>query len=299
MSSDRRHPPAGIEITVYSKDNGPLTKRISLSSDGKVASDGSACTMAKGKAKRARIDSVNDLAKLIESLKSNQAIGLGTLRADLPNEVTIVTKAEAGNGSGVARTGSNFAYRRDCPALVLLDYDTKGMPVEVAERIKELGGFWPALVSVLPALGSIGHVIRSSTSAGLVRTDTGEALAGSSGVHGYVMIKDGTDAERFLSTLHEKCWVAGLGWMIVGKGGQLLERSIVDRMVGAPERLVFEGPPVVEPPLTQDAAGRKPLVVAGDVLELDWGLPAADGGREADLRHGEGRSLPKPRAREE
>ena len=93
---------------------------------------------------------------------------------------------------------------------MLLDYDTKGMPVEVAERIKELGGFWPALVSVLPVLGSVGHVIRSSTSAGLVRTDTGEALAGSSGVHGYVMIKDGTDAERFLSTLHEKCWVAGL-----------------------------------------------------------------------------------------
>ena len=62
----------------------PSTKRISLSSDGKVASDGSACTMAKGKAKRARIDSVNDLAKLIESLKSNQAIGLGTLRADSP-----------------------------------------------------------------------------------------------------------------------------------------------------------------------------------------------------------------------
>ncbi|HEY6755630.1 MAG TPA: hypothetical protein VI077_13145 [Pseudolabrys sp.] len=118
MSSDRRHPPAGIEITVFSKDGGPLTKRISLSSDGKVFSDGSACTMARGTAKRARIDSVDDLAKLIENLKSNQAIGLGALRSDLPDEVAIVTKAEAGNGSGVARTGGNFAYRSGHPALV-------------------------------------------------------------------------------------------------------------------------------------------------------------------------------------
>jgi hypothetical protein len=256
-----------IEITVYSKDGGPLTKRISLDADGKVASDGSACIMAKGKAKRARIASVNDLAKLIENLESNQAIGLGTLRSDLPDEVAIVTKGEAGNGSGVARTSGNFAYRSGHPALVLFDYDTKGMPTVVAERIKKLGGFWPALVSVLPDLGSVGHVIRSSTSAGLLRTDTGEALPGSSGRHGYVTIKDGADVERFLRTLHDRCWLAGLGWMMVGVGGQLLERSIVDRMVGAAERLVFEGPPVVEPPLRQDAAGRKPQVVDGNVLD--------------------------------
>ena len=232
---------------------------------------------------------VDDLAKLIENLKSNQAIGLGALRSDLPDEVAIVTKAEAGNGSGVARTGGNFAYRSGHPALVLFDYDTKGMPTVVAERIKKLGGFWPALVSVLPDLGSVGHVIRSSTSAGLLRTDTGEALPGSSGRHGYVTIKDGADVERFLRTLHDRCWLAGLGWMMVGVGGQLLERSIVDRMVGAAERLVFEGPPVVEPPLRQDAAGRKPQVVDGDVLELDTGLPSLNSSREAGLRQAEGR----------
>ena len=109
--------------------------------------------MARGQAKRARITGVDDLAKLIESLESNQAIGLGALRPDLPDEVAIVTKAKLNGDGAIARTGSNFAYRRGEPALVLFDYDTKGMPNDVAERIDGLGGFWPALVSVIPALG--------------------------------------------------------------------------------------------------------------------------------------------------
>src|SRR5262249_42421209 len=41
--------------------------------------------------------------------------------------------------------------------------------------------------------------------------------------------------------------------------------SIVDRMVGAPERLVFEGPPVLVPPLKQDS--RHPIAIEGDVLD--------------------------------
>ena len=57
----------------------------------------------------------------------------------------------------------------------------------------------------------------------------------------FLGVQDGADVERFLKTLHARCWLAGLGWLMVGAGGQLLERSIVDRVVGTPERLVFEG----------------------------------------------------------
>ena len=144
----------------------------------------------------------------------------------MPNEVTIVTKAEAGNGSGVARTGSNFAYRRDCPALVLLDYDTKGMPVEVAERIKNLGGLLACSRFGTPGPW-IGRprdplVYQRRTCAN--RYGRGARRNRGRGVHGYVMIKDGTDAGGFYRRFTRKFLVAGLGWMIVGKGGQLLER---------------------------------------------------------------------------
>ena len=127
----------------------------------------------------------------------------------------------------------------------------------MAQQLDAAGGFWAALVSVIPALGSAGHLLRLSTSAGLCRTDTGATFPGSGGLHGYVAITDGADAVRFLTTLHARCWLAGFGWMDGRSAGQLLERSIIDRMVGAAERLVFEGPPVVEPPLRQDAAARR------------------------------------------
>jgi len=99
----------------------------------------------------------------------------------------------------------------------------------------------------MPALQGIAHVTRCSTSAGLYRTDTAQRLPGSENVHIYVAVRDGADIDRFLRTLHARCWLAGLGWMLVGTAGQLLERSIVDRMVGGAERLVFEGPPVLVP----------------------------------------------------
>jgi hypothetical protein len=101
----------------------------------------------------------------------------------------------------------------------------------------------------------------------LIRTDTGERLAGSGGLHVLVAVQDGTDIRRFLQDLHARCWLAGLGWMMVSKSGSLLDRSIIDRMVYGPERLVFEGPPILEGPLKQDKNSRRPVAVEGELLD--------------------------------
>jgi hypothetical protein len=44
-----------LEITLFTKVDGVLTKRISLTKDGKPHSDGSACRMATGHARRLRL----------------------------------------------------------------------------------------------------------------------------------------------------------------------------------------------------------------------------------------------------
>jgi hypothetical protein len=258
-----------IEITVFTKDRGPLTKRISLNSDGTVHSDGSACALANGRASRKQIDGVEELAELIEGLGSNQAITLGALRADLDDEVKIVTKSQL-NGHAhdvAARTGDDITYRAGQPTFALIDTDSKGMPDVIAIKIEQAGGVWRLLLSVLPSLEGAARVERRSTSSGLSRSDTGESLPGSKNLHHYVAVKDGRDVERFLKTLHDRCWLAGLGWMIVGEAGQLLERSIIDRMVGTAERLVFEGAPILEPPLTQDEESRRPVAADGAMLD--------------------------------
>jgi hypothetical protein len=265
----------GIEIVLFTKDRGPLTKQISLV-DGQVKSDGSACSMAHGSARRQCLDGVEDLARLINRLDSKQAIALGAMRAGLPDEVEIVTKGKLDElnklnggprGDVGARTATDIVYRNDALAFVLLDFDTKGMPREVAEKVAAFGGFWGALESVLPELASAARLVRRSTSAGLSRTDTGQALAGSDGLHAYIVAANGKDSMRFLTALHDRCWRAGLGWYNVSKSGAFLERSIVDRMVGGPEHLAFEGPPTIEPPLAQDAEARRPVVTRGDVVD--------------------------------
>jgi hypothetical protein len=168
------------EITVFTKADGPLTKKISLALDGTVKSDGSACKMARGEAERVSIKGVKDFAELIDTFTSSQAFALGALHDDLPAKVKVVTKREL-NGQEypgiIARTGANINYAEG-PAFALLDYDSKGMPMAVAAQLKQHGGFWPALLSVLPALADVARVTRASTSAGLYRSDTGERLPG-------------------------------------------------------------------------------------------------------------------------
>ena len=171
----------------------------------------------------------------------------------------------------ITRTGSNIIYRG--PAFALLDFDTKGMPPTVAGELKRRGGFWDALLTVLPVLKEVARVTRSSTSSGLSRSDNGVTVPGSDGVHVYITEKDGADSERFLKTLHARCWLAGFGWMMVGAAGTPLERSIVDRMVGGPEHLMFEGGPVLVKPLVQDKVRRRPVAVEGALLDTVAACP--------------------------
>jgi DNA polymerase bacteriophage-type len=244
--------PPAPEITVFTRTDGPLTKRIHLDDAGRVISDGGACRMARGRAQRVRIGSMSELAALITSLRSNDALALGALRTDLPEEVEVVTANKLNGPGPIARTTEFLPFRSGMPALVLFDFDRKGMPADVAARVEAAGGFWGALVSILPGLRGAPHLIRRSTSAGLYRADTGERFPDSGGEHVYVRVADGADIPRFLADLHARAWLHGFGWCALGADGKVLYRSIIDPSVGAPERLIYEGPPILVWPIAQD-----------------------------------------------
>ena len=104
-----------IEITILTKAGGPLTKHISLTADGSIKRDGGACVMARGVASRLAIASAADLAEVIDGLTTNQALALGALRAGLPDEVKVVTKAKL-NGARpdvIARSSIDIVYRKE------------------------------------------------------------------------------------------------------------------------------------------------------------------------------------------
>ena len=262
-----------IGITRLFKEGGPLTKQISLKPDGTMFSDGSSCVMSSGRAMRVKFQTLGEFADMIHAMEPNEALALGVLKDHIPDDVSVTTQDRLArmNGSApaslIARNSEHIVYAPGVPALALIDIDTKGMPASVKAKIKASGGFWGALLTVIPSLASAGRVVRKSTSSGISRADTDDKMPGSDGRHIYVHVRDGGDIERFLRVLHERCWLAGLGWHMVGAGGQLLDRSLVDRMVYAPERLVFEGAPVLLAPLVQDHAARRPETFAGEMLD--------------------------------
>jgi len=168
-----------IEVTVLRKDRGILSKRISLTADGEVVSDGSACARGPGRARRRRVAGLAELAELIGGMKPIECLCLCPLRADLGDDVVIATVEElANNPHAVARTAENLGYRAGEPAFGLKDFDTKEMPDHVARRIANAGGYWGALVSIRPGLAGAGHVSRRSTSSGLSNADTGATYPG-------------------------------------------------------------------------------------------------------------------------
>ena len=72
---------------------------------------------------------------------------------------------------------------------------------------------------------------------------------------------------------------------MVGTAGQLLERSIVDVSVGSPERLVFEGAPVVVAPLAQDASERSAQASRATApLDSRKAVPDLTAAEEAEYR---------------
>jgi hypothetical protein len=277
MSTDSTPPnTTAVEAVKFTKFGGPLSKEITLDSDGKLASIPRDVRLVSGTAERVRPAGPRALAELIGSCEFNEAIALGTLPTGTPDKVEITTKARlVEHQDAITRTASNIIYRKGEPAVALLDVDVKGMPADVQSRVKAAGGAMAVIESVLPELADTALVVRQSTSSNIVHAETGKEYPGSGGLHIYIYVADGADVERFLKTLHMRMWLAGFGWMIVARNGRLLERSLIDASVASPERLVFEGAPDVQPPLMQRP--RVPSVQDGGLLDTRHACPSLTG----------------------
>jgi hypothetical protein len=247
------------EITVFKKSNGPLTKHIVLR-DGKIVNDSKDCRMASGTARRFKVNSVQALADLINGFGQSEAYALGRLKDGVKDGVKIVVDAEIKDETDltiISRTKKYLGFRAGEPGLMLLDIDLKAMPDTVKHRIDECGGVFGALCKVLPEIKDVARVERASTSSRLYDTRTSEPVPGSGGMHIAIPVFDAADIPRYLSDLHDRCWLAGFGWGMVSGCGSFLERALIDKSCGSPERLIFEGPPIVEWPLKQLARPRR------------------------------------------
>ncbi|WOH51920.1 hypothetical protein [Bradyrhizobium sp. sBnM-33] len=180
------------QITLITKRGTPalMSKSISLDEAGKLHSDASECRMVHGTAARAFAATASDLVLIIASCGSDQAIALGRLKDELPDRVEITVPSRLDRHPGaITRSRKFIDYRPGSPAWVLIDFDAKAMPEQVAARIEVVGGMWNALLTVAPELAAVARVSRASTTAGLSRSDTLEPIPGSNGMHHYGMVE--------------------------------------------------------------------------------------------------------------
>jgi hypothetical protein len=263
-------------LTRFKKARGPLTKRLHLDpATSKVSNDSSACRMSSGEARRVEISSAADLAALINSVGSNEAIAAGQLRADLPDTVKIVVKAklDPSKPNVVARTLDFLKFYAGNSGTLLLDYDPKGMTTKAEDRVRSLGGTLAAIAAAIDGFDRCARVWRRSTSSGLINTATGEVYADVGGLHAYPLVNDVGAIPEFVTRLKARLVKLGLAWGMSSACGSFLKRYLVDMAVASPERLIFEGPPIIDPPLAQNDK-RLTTAIEGELLDLLASVPA-------------------------
>ena len=146
--------PRAIEITAFKKSSGIFSKTIAAAADRSPVSDGSACRMSSGEAKRMPLpDGAQALAEAIDNIASNEALSLGRLVSGVGESAPVATVSRLSSApeGTIARSQDFLEFTPDTPAFMLLDIDRKGMPQAVADRIKAAGGVVPLLTEMFPA----------------------------------------------------------------------------------------------------------------------------------------------------
>lgn len=250
---------ACVKFTKFIHDSGALTKRIFLK-DGKVAKEASA-NFSKGRFETISVGSAQELGDYINTLKTNEALGYGMCVKGVSGLVATDKKRQ---GDEVARTRKFFAFPAGQPGILCLDYDA---PKEgsVFSRDELIG----ILDEVAPGITSASWVWLPSAGSCILRD--GEELIGIRGQRILAFVDDASDIPRAGKALIDRLWLSGRGEISLSASGSMLERTIFDGCVWAPEHLDFIGGSVVEAPLTQDRGD--PVVHEGGFADTRHCLP--------------------------
>jgi len=235
------------KITIFSSENGNLNKSIFL--DGRKTSN---ALLYKGKFTTKEIPNLKTLQKELKKLKSNQAIGLGINKnADMG----IITSRNS--DPKTARSKENFEWNKDLN-LILLDYDY----FEGLKEINNTHEFRNTLIEIEPLFTYCEMLILPSSSSRIFKDN--KLFMNSRGLHCYIIIRG--DVDKFRDNLWYSCWAKGFGAIKLAADGSILPRTIFDKAVFSPERLVFETAPELEKGLVQEKIDA--LYVEGSIFDV-------------------------------
>ena len=226
-----------MKYSIYSKDNGILTKEMRLK-NGAPFKDSTQCWMEKGTVETKEVLTLQDFHENLKNLKQNQAIGLGIAEGADEKSLRIVTKKNEGEGT-ISRSKDHIKFT-DQPTIMLLDYDPeKGKPALSMDEVRD------QLIGIMPEFADCQMLALGSTSAGVYRDGETPPDSLNGGIHFYVVVDDGTKIPETGKFIAARSWLKGYGRYAVSTSGALLARTLFDEAIYSPERLIFEAPPVL------------------------------------------------------
>lgn len=260
-TSNKKNSAATATLTIITSTKPErLTKRYRLT-DGELVQD-SGGDMTQGSAAVYSVDGLATFARLLKSLKTNQALAYG--RPERLN-TRLVSKSrwlELGSPDDpIPRSKEHFSWPAGA-GVMMADYDP-GKTLEALSRVDLLA----CLHAALPALADVTALWWPSSSSHIVNTETGDDLTGLRGQRLYWLAMDARDIERAGRALQVYLWAAGHGWVDVGAAGQRLKRTLLDASVWQSNRLDFAAGAECIPPLVQQRG--EPIPVGGAVAMLD------------------------------
>lgn len=170
----------------------------------------------------------------------------------------------------ISRTKDFLKYPENEPGLLLFDHD-KARPGSVGEEAA-LKTYRPTeliqlLATIHPGIGSASYVSTPSTSSCIYDADGTELRGEGTGSHIYLFAKEASDIPRYLEVIGKRLFLAGYGRIEFSISGALLQRTLVDLVVGSPERLDFVAGAVCEDGLVQKLPW--PKVHNGEMLDTE------------------------------
>jgi hypothetical protein len=217
----------------------PLGKKFTLV-DGELTKQAMA-NMYAGSYDVKSYTSAEDLITQMQEVSTMQAIS-ASLPVDgtLTGGITTTLKPKAGC---LSRITENFAFAKAGGGILTLDYDPRGTTLtreELVQTIRDIGVIPPETALIWWCSGS-SYIFNKN-----------EEIQSLKGQRLYFLVEHAADIPRAGKAIADRCWLADLGFILIGDDGKRHYRGLFDNAMFEPARLDFAGGAICEAPLRQD-----------------------------------------------
>ena len=255
-------------FTIIRNNRGPLSKSFALH-EGRLQKT-AAADLVDGTATRAAVPDLLSFAKILEGLRSHEALTFGTTEAEQARLCTQEAIASGRAPAGaICRDRASFEWPKG-RGILMLDIDK---PRDGSAPLRTLV-FDELLARLLPWWSKSARLYRPSASAFIYDAD-GNELSGPGSLRCYA-IADNAENTPFVGVaIADALWKAGHGRIEFSAAGSMLVRCPIDCAVWQPERLDFAGPAVLGPGLVKRQL--PPRIIDGDDIDTEAAIAAGPG----------------------